>query len=342
MRRMLTAIFLALAAVAPVQSPPAASPPRAEQPVDARTALVGEIEELYAKLRRRDWNSVRLGLAALLARHENSDAARGKLLEIEDLARVTTFWAKHPEPDAKLLISGQVGILDRANDKVRLTYEQGRLEKRNAKRAKFRPISVPSFGTGDAKDDAKAPFPDFEQLGDLTLHPLQFNGPYRAELRGWLPARGGIVPTIVLLLDQDEIYLATFDYPPRLLLITNAPGGPEFIAESRIPVLPENGGEFTIDAAVAETSMTIRYNGRIAFQVPKPKGKFGWVGFLGGEQVRYVQLAGKSYGQWIDALVDAAVDEDRAAFERAFDPRTALPTWLYDVPDKAVRDDAGE
>ncbi len=342
MRRMLLAIFLALSSLAPLQSPPAATPTLPDPSADARTALVGELDELYAKLRRRDWNSVHIGLAALLTRHANSAAARGKLLEIEDLARVAAFWVKHPEPDPKLLISGQVGVLDRANDKVRLTYEEGRLEKRNAKRPKFRPISVPSFGTDDAAGDAKAHFPDFEQIGPLTLHPLQFNGPYRAELRGVVPAREGLVPTIVLLLDQEEIYVATFDYPPKLQRIRDAQGGLEFVAESRIPVLPEHGGDFTIDATIAESSMSIRYNGRVAFQVPKPKGKFGWVGFLGGDQVHYVELAGKTFGQWIDALVDAAVDEDRAAFERTFEPRTVLPAWLYEVPDAAVRDEAGE
>lgn len=332
---MLAAFLLALPIFVAPQKPATVAPA-----ADPRAALTTALDGVYAKMRARDWKAVQKNLGAVLAEFEGSDVARGKLLEIEELARLSAFWSSHKDPDPKLLISGEVELLARNSDLVRIAYEKGRTYERNAKRPKFRPISVPAFGTGKPSK-TRSPFPDFEQLGELTVHPLQFNGPYTAEVRGSIPMDGGIAPSIVLVLDTDEIYVATFADTITFERISN--GGE---TRTEVPIEKSSGvaagEEFKIDVSVTETSVTFRTKGRIVIQSPKPKGIYGWFGFLGGRRISFVKFSGKTYGQWIDALVDAAVAEDREKFDRQYDPRKVLPAWLYDVADKAVRDEAAE
>lgn len=329
---MLTAILLALPLLAVRQTPAERPPP------DPGVALATALDGVQARMRARDWKSVQKALAAVLAQFENTDAARGKLIEIEEIARLAAFWSSHPDPDPKLLISGEVGLLDRNADLVRLTYERGRTQDRNAKRAKFRPISVPAFASGPTKE--RAPFPDFEQYGELTVHPLQFNGPYTAELKGSIPARGGIAPAVVLVFDGEEVLRADFGDSVEVMRFRGE-GEPESIPIDKSSGVAA-GEEFKLEVNVADSSVTIRSKGRIVVQTSKPRSKFGWFGYLGGRQIAYVKLSGKTYGQWVDALVDAAVDQDRAAFDKTWDPRKVLPAWLYDVAGKAVRDEAAE
>ncbi len=338
---MLPAFLLAIPLLFATQSHADESPrPPVEKPADSSAEFTAALDGVYTKLNKRDWKGAQKELLAVLARFENGEDARGKLLEIEEIARLAAFWSKHPDPDPKFLISGEVGLLDRNSDLVRISYEKGRTVERNAKRAKFRPISVPVF---DAASDKKtpAPFPDFEQMGLLTLHPMQFNGPYTAEVRGSIPIKGGLAPSIVLVLDADEILAVQFG---DLVVISRiSDDGKNATAEPGAkPSGVAAGEDFKLEVNVTDSSVTFRSKGRIVVQSPKPKGKFGWFGFIGNDRISAVKLSGKTYGQWFDALVDAAVAEDRAKFEAGYDPRGVLPAWLYDVPDKAVRDEAAE
>lgn len=338
---MLPAFLLALPLLFAAQSPADETPPPpAEKAVDTGAEFTAALDGVYTKLNKRDWKGARKELLAVLARFENSEDARGKLLEIEEIAQVSAFWSTHPDPDPKSLISGEVGLLDRNSDLVRISYEKGRTVERNAKRAKFRPISVPVFDTGSDKK-TPAPFPDFEQMGLLTLHPMQFNGPYTAEVRGSISIDGGAAPSIVLILDTEEILAVQFGDLVVISRITDD-GRTSTTEPGAKPSGVAAGEDFKLEVSVSDSSVTFRSKGRIVVQSPKPKGKFGWFGFIGNSRISAVKLSGKTYGQWFDALVDAAVAEDRAKFDAQNKPRNVLPAWLYDVPDKAVRNAEAE
>jgi len=342
MLALLLAVTLSLPlaqALAAPQAPPSPTAPTASVD-EARAEFAAALDLVHAKLKKREWKAASADLASLLARHEKSDVARGKLLELEEIARLSAFWAKHPAPDAKTLLYGELMQFDRRLDTVKLSYSPGRLAVRDQSKSKRKPTAVPAFDTGE-----KPPFPpyfsDFEQVGQLTLHPLQFNGPYTIDMRARMPAKPTYVPSLVFLLDGDEYVVASFEYPYKLTHITNG-GREQKLLEEERGLFIEAEEDLVLQASVTETQITVRHKGRRLLSGPKPKGRFGWFGTIAFDRVTSMQLSGKSYGQWLDALVDSAVESDRTAFDASFDPRAALPAWLYDVPDVAVRDDAAE
>lgn len=336
---MLAAYLLAFA-LQSTPVPPTVSPGSTQAVDAAREEFANALDAVYARLGRREWKSADSELMKLLARFENSDVARGKLLEIEEVARLSAFWAKHPAPDAKTLLYGELLLFDRRLDTVKIAYSPGRLAVREHSKSKRKPISVPAFDTGE-KPPFPPYFPDFEQVGQLTLHPLQFNGPYTVDLRTLLPGSPAYVPSLVFLLDGGEYIVASFEYPYQLTHVTNG-GRQRKVLEEQMGTFLEPGEELVLQASVTDTQIIVRNKGRILLSGPKPKGRFGWFGTVAFRRMTSMQLSGKSYGQWLDALVDSAVESDRTAFDAAFDPRAALPAWLYDVPDKAVRDATGE
>ena len=322
--------------------PPTSSAPTAPTASDdaVRTEFTAALEVVHAKLRKREWKAAGVDLVSLLARYGNSEIARGKLLELEEIALLSAFWTKHPAPDAKTLLYGELMQFDRRLDTVKLSYTPGRLAVREQSKSKRKPIAVPAFDTGE-KPPFPPYFPDFEQVGQLTVHPLQFNGPYTIDLKAPMPKWPTYVPSLVFLLDGDEYVVASFEYPYKLTHVTNG-GREQKVLDDKRDIVIEPKEELVLQAVVTDTQITVRHKGRKLLAGPKPKGSFGWFGTIAFDRVTSMQLSGKSYGQWLDALVDSAVEGDRTAFDASFDPRTVLPAWLYDVQDKAARDVAAE
>ncbi len=62
----------------------------------------------------------------------------------------------------------------------------------------------------------------------------------------------------------------------------------------------------------------------------KPRGLSGCFGYDKCETVQRITLKGKIDPAWIEGLIQARVDELRAAFDKTYDPHKSLPEWLFD------------
>lgn len=333
--------MLALAFVLALHAPQVRAPERAQEPAAAplaREDLEAALDGVRADLRRRRWKSASKGLVEALARFEGSEVARGKRIEIEELARQSSFWSEHAEPAPRELIGGDLMQHYRAADLVRIQYSAGRRSTRPKARSERPKVSVPLLHDTVASP-APPPFPDFEVDGFLTVHPLQWNGPYTAELRAKPPGLMVVAPVLVFVLDASDLLIATLGDECVLRRVRD--GVEEVLVRSAGARWREKQA-YRIQAQVGDASVSILLDGRNVLMGPKPRGTFGWFGFAFVEGIETVSIGGKSYGQWLDALVDAAVEADRAAFDGRWNARERLPAWLFETRAPAPRDAAAE
>lgn len=319
-----------------------AAPARDAPLVDPRAVVERELASVRALVDRREWKSAAKSLAEFLHRHAGDDLVRAKRIEIEDLTRQASFWSRFPPPDPRDLVGGVLERFDRTSDAITLRYPSTRsaaaIKERAQARSQRPKISVP-FLQDESGPLGSGPFPDFERQGALVLHPLQWNGPYAVEIRARVTSDRDPALVVVLALDDDEILVATLGVTCELSSVSSGVGR-VLARKSAAPF--ELDRPYRLSVQVGEKTATVQVNGNVLLSGPKPLGSYGWFAFANVRNIESIVMRGKSYGQWIDALVDAAAAADRERFERKFRPREELPAWIFETRARPEVDKAGE
>jgi tetratricopeptide (TPR) repeat protein len=277
------------------------------------------LEECQRLLSRSQWKEAQARVRSLLVEHEGKDYVRLRRAEIEEDWKRCAFRLAYKEPDPKTLISGELLAWNRKSGEVRIRYAPGKLQ---------------DFQWNPKEEDP------------LYVHPARFRGPYAFEISGnyYLPERyrgttsiGGI-PIVLVGMDDQKAFQAVFGHKPieegRWILSQKATirafdenGKRDLAVKDRSPVVADKPYAFRVSVTSGEIALTYR-NERF-LSARKPAGVWGRVGVVLPEQWNEIVLKGEVEDAWLQGLLDAAASRALAEFEKGFDPRKELPSWLF-------------
>ncbi len=295
------AVALAVAAGGALAAQDAAPAPDAE-------SFARGVEDARAAMRERDWKTARAALLELVALHGPEPYVRARRSDLEeDLVRCD-FWIAHPEPDLDALLSGEVVLWDARAGEIVVRYSG-------------EPESLADFERNRPARGALA----------LFVSPIEFDGPYALEWLGSGAQLAGL-ETIVAM-EPDEHYHALVAGSSRayghalswrngddVTLLELAEAEP-IAADARLRVRVE----------VGRRRLVVQCNGRTVLRASKRRTLFGGFAFTRAHpRFERLTVSGRVDRDWIDALYDEALAEERDLFE--WDPRAVLPAWLYDAP----------
>jgi tetratricopeptide (TPR) repeat protein len=329
--------MLLLALIAGLQSPASPTPaPRAQAPVVSTSEQFDKAcVDIKALVRACKWKQVRERWLAVLDQHAEKPWVRAARVTIEDDLRHAMFWLAHPAPDMRALVSGEVVLFDRTNDTVRIRYDPSNKAQAARNEAAKRPRIVEPLPGMEMPEPFQLPpvYDDFLQVGPLMVHPLEFSGDYSIEIRC---SPGSIPPSLGFFLSDEEIYFARPGVPdtdlyvgePGVLFRWTDDGVEKEVDRASAPVVLGKDKAYTVFASVTASRITVSVAGRQILTCPKTKESFGRFGMTPAFSCLSIVVNGKSYAQWIDALVDESVRKDRTDYDKAWKAEEVLPSWL--------------
>ena len=244
-----------------------------------------------------------VNLLELLQDHADADYARHRRLEIETLHKLCAFRMRLRTPALRELLGGEILAADVASGLVKLRYTKGNLA-------------------------------EWTKVGDHWVFDARFCGPHALELKGGsYTATGGEPGAAALLLtcveDTRELRLSCGLEGVRgpWLERKQATGTTKLAAAESSPC--RSGRPYKLRLQVGETTLKVSWNGGAPFLVAnKERGEWGRLGF-GRIEFDEVTVEGKVEPAWLQEKLDYATSDQLREFEKSYDPRRALPAWLY-------------
>lgn len=283
----------------------------------------------------RKWEAAKKHIDTLLRTHKGKPIVYAKKTELEEMVKKCTFWMTHKTPDPKEAVSGKLEAFQLSTGKIKIRYKPDCLGDFNTG-AEKKPKTL-----ADIKETA------LQALGKYWkhIHPATFAGPYSIEIRGLAYPRSGPGPVLMVCLTAEEGYSVIFGsaletmgnlsrwYPARLFYI-NKEGKKEVDYREMSPGRP--GKPYSVKVTVGQTSVCAYYNNRKVLSASKKKNLWGSAGFYGAFEFDEVIFSGQAEPSWLQGMIDRAVQEEMAAFEKDYQPGDHLPAWLFEKPEAST------
>jgi len=273
------------------------------------------MRKVQSAMKSRKWSRALDLLNRLLADHAARDYVRIRREEVVEIHKRALFRSRVKEPRPDDVVSGDVLSCDLSSGRLKIRYRPGRMD-------------------------------DFQREKSGLFHSVAFAGPYSVEIRGKsYPAfsRGltGRVesPTIYACLEKKRGYIVNYGFeqtdtgssaswvPARMVDLDTD----RVIGEKEI-TLAKSGKPFRLKVKVAKTGLRALYNNKTLFSTRKPDDLFGYWGFSSIPEWQEIVVEGRVQPAWIQGLLDAEVQKHLKQFERDYDPKKELPSWLFTPP----------
>ena len=291
---MLRILISLLFAVALLQS---AAPGQA----DDVAAFSAGLDALRIRMNQGKWRTTLDRLKTLLESHANRNYVRAYRLEIELLHRRCAFQAAVKPTDPKTLVSGELLACDVATGKMRMRYTPASLE-------------------GDFR----------RNKNDYWIHEPDFMGPFTLTFKG--DRYPGHSPRIFLCVEENTRYY-------YFLFSLHKEGGTASLylcreddktlqkIQKKIPP-GRSKARYTLRITVGAGSITARLNGLHIATFRKTGVRFGtW--YFRFNNFAVLLVDGEVQPSWMQGKIDAVLQKKRQAFEKKYDLRKHLPSWLY-------------
>ncbi len=287
-----------------------ALPPAAPCPQDAKVFGDG-LSAMRKQMERRQWDKAYQDLRTLLEKNRSGEWVFREADAIrEDMHRIV-FWRSHEEPDPAALVAGTLK-----------KYKDGKVDV--------------SFQGRDMRE--------WEGKEDYHVFPAVFDGPYSVtiQVRNH-PADGPI--TLVVGAGQSPWVRVSCGLKDPL-------GDDGLFYPAAIELMPEKGHEETLDKnkeiqvlasrpaefelSVTSSKIVLAHDGKKILEAKRPKMEYGQFAFFGVDvdtlTAATIRVAGAVQPSWMQNKVDAAVEEQRAAFDSTYIESEHLPEWLLAGP----------
>jgi tetratricopeptide (TPR) repeat protein len=269
------------------------------------------LEEVHKYMEQGRWDKAEDSLNELTLQHARADyVLTQRELLMEDARRIA-FWQTVTPPPLEDLVHGELkSWKPGTKSKIDLIYS------------------------------TDAGFADFESSKYALYHPLVFTGSYEVEIEGksypW-----GDPPYLLLCIDGETSYLASIGIPPDgkgtyyPARLYRRVGDEEEKLDELDSVPVKTGGPFVIQVKVTEAKITVKINKKEILSAKRNRDDamgqlaIGRAMFANG--IESVRISGQVNSSWAGNLIDAALQEERAAFESSFEPKKHLPSWLVDA-----------
>jgi hypothetical protein len=298
-------VFLLTLAPAGPQAADTAEP-AAEAGVDAFEDGLLRLADL---MERRRWEEAYDGLLALIDAHAGERWVLDRRAALEADLKRCAFWREHPEPKLADLLAAEVLMWNPTTGDLCLRADGAHL--------------------GDFTERALAG-------GTLFELPLELCSSWSVTLRGTAEALAGA--QVYALIDESETSyalcvghqaLGSPTYIRHELIELSGGASVSLAAAAPAPVDPAERTEVRV--SVSERTLRLQVNRKTVLEGKRGDGGgFGRLAFALTlpSALESLELRGRAERGWFDGLVDAAVQEARDAFDRAWDPALHLPAWL--------------
>ena len=266
------------------------------------------------------WGPAKRHLHDLLEEHRDASYAHAQAPVLREMLGRCALWERFPEPDPSKLIGGEVLDWDRASGRIRLRYR------------------------GDV-----LPRQDFERLGAFALHPLEFVGAYKVELRGQVPAADATgtapTPSIAVAVQDKEMLLVEsghaavttgnglLEAAPRILRAEASGAGTVLAEATGSPARP--GAQYVLRIDVDGRGVRATWNGRALVSMRSAKLARGRVAIRGLPGLGELVLSGYADSAWLAGRIDAATQPLRARFRNEVKESEYVPAWLLAGPQRS-------
>lgn len=285
----------------PLLLPPLA----AEEPDPA--VFEQELQRVRRKMELGDWDVALRRLESALDAHASGEYVLAHLGEIEMALKRCLFWRERGEVDLAAGLKGELQY-DLRSGKIKLHYE------------------------------AEAPT-DFEPRGLARVLPVVFSGPYSIEIVD------GAEPTVIVCARGQESVTASFSRVFHLGVGNpNQEKPTQRSVELRSSLRDRNGKlveetrskDFTSKRSLKErrykvqvsgSSIKTSFNGKSLLSRTKPRDLWGQIAFGLSVPKAEIRIEGEAKG-WLQARLDAAVEEDWKAYEADWELAPHLPAEL--------------
>ncbi len=295
---------------------------RADGPAADEAAFLAALEQAKGVLQAgRGGDGLRI-VEKALGEHKGKDYVRAKRVALEDLVRRLSFRKECAPPEPQSVVQGKLKKFVSRNGDLEIRYEAGKPD-------------------------------DFErEEGDLWF-PARFRGPYSISIRGdSYPETTDTAPCVQVGLEKNpktgkrQAWVIAFGIPPytegssqvwlpaRIRYVDG--DDRKLLAEKETsPAMPRK--PYRCDVSVTAGRISASVNGTSIGSAAKPAGVFGYA-LLQVRGWKEIVISGQVEPSWIQAKIDAIVDEKRRAFDEKFDVRDVLPAWLYEAPSEPPSD----
>lgn len=269
------------------------------------------LEQVHKYMEQGRWDKAEDALQDLTAEHPRADYVLAQRELLIENARRIAFWQTVTPPPLEDLVHGELeSWKPGTKSKIELSYT------------------------------TEASFEDFDSTKYAHYHPLVFTGTYEIEIEGksypWEKP-----PYIVLSIDGETSYLASLGIPPDgqgtyypARLFRRVGEDEEKLDElDSVPV--KTGAPFVVHVKVTESKITVKINKKEILSAKRNRdGAMGQIAIgrtMFSNGFEEVQIRGQVNSSWAGNLIDAALQDERTAFESSFDPNKHLPAWLVDA-----------
>ena len=289
------------------------APKAAQEATSGADAFAREYAVVTDLQKEGNWKATHAGLIALLESHEGADYVRPHLPEIREAVQRAAFWSKHGRPDPEDLVSGSLRNYQRSNGKIWLEYDRDQLE-------------------------------DFEKVANYLMHPLRFRGECTVEMVG-PPAELAQIALLVDLVEDRGYMVAAGDQVEDGIFYTKhsiarLEGGRSELLEQKDPrerKKKKSVRDASLKVTLSKSKLTVRYNNAQIFKVAREDDDIGQVGFVAPARFTSYSIRGRAETAWIEGRVDAAMQDEREAFEESYKEPAVFASWPAAAPPSAKR-----
>ncbi len=292
---------LALALLACAAATPA--PAQSDGPTSA--AFNDELDAIQRLMENQAFERALATLDALLETHAKRPWVRARKIDVVEIHRRCSFGVTQDRLDPKELVSGTLVSHNLRSGRIKVRYPEGR--------------------RGD----------DFAKQNSLFVHNASFAGPHKITITG-RPTPG--TRSFLLCLGASPRYYAC------TITIGDGGGGARLVAadgrkrvETREADFTKIGSKLKIEIRVAKSKITLRVANRTVASIKKESGEYGAIGIARASGLDTITLEGNA-PSWLTSVIGAKREKALAAFKRDYDPKKALPTWLFEGPERSVDD----
>lgn len=300
-----------------------------------------ELDAVAALATKRKWQDALTSLDKLLAAHEGREWAFAARSEVVRLDRICRFGLQARPIQNRDLIRAKILRLNMRTGSIKLRYAEGRafddFDIPKAPSEGGRTIRLPGKH-GEVIELPRIPTRRGNRRSQLRVHPAVFR-----DIKITATGTGYSFARFLVAMSDDGYYECVVGTPPKgagvyfptsvtlhrgsesQSIVSKHWGSNEAKSKKRWPI--KMGEKFRILIRVGKT-ISIKYKNKILASFPNKLGRSGGFAF-DVNSLRTLEIDGRFDPAWLQNKRDAAMQEQRAAFDKTYDARKSLPAWLF-------------
>lgn len=275
------------------------APAQARQGAD-EAAFDAGLEAVHTTMHKGKWADANTALLALIAANDHKVYVQAQAEVLAADLATCAFYQQAKTPKITELLHGKISSLDERTGRIKISYD-----------------SVAA---------------DWEQQGELFVHPLVFVGGYSVTFAGRSYRQDDQGLSLAFDLDptSDDFFLANFGGPNVLAAIGIGSGADvHWFVKEKSPATP--GKPFSAALRIDDDSIELSIDRKSTVKGRRDKTRLGQVGvFATGWDS--IALEGKVEPAWFQNRIDEELAKQRAEFDTSFDPKKRLPPWVFERP----------